>query len=96
MSRTTIRRLLLAGGAAVALSAAGTGVALAAGSGPQAPATAGTQASLVSTAPSGQQATPDTSTESSAPEAESTVSDGPGGHADPAGSNVDHQFNGNE
>jgi hypothetical protein len=23
-------------------------------------------------------------------------SDGPGGHADPAGANVDHQFNGNE
>ncbi|MCU1657056.1 MAG: hypothetical protein JWO57_1712 [Pseudonocardiales bacterium] len=25
-----------------------------------------------------------------------TASDGPGGHADPTGSNVDHQFNGNE
>jgi hypothetical protein len=30
------------------------------------------------------------------PGSESSVSDGPGGHADPAGSNVDHQFQGNE
>ncbi len=56
---------------------------------------------------SGDQTTPDTGTaassaESSAensPESSSetgTPSDGPGGHADPAGSSVDHQFSGQE
>jgi hypothetical protein len=31
-----------------------------------------------------------------APSSETGPSDGPGGHADPAGSTVDHQFQGNE
>lgn len=31
-----------------------------------------------------------------APEASSAEADGPGGHADPAGQNVDHQFDGAE
>ena len=56
---------------------------------------------------SGDQTTPDTGTAASSAEssaensAESssetgTPSDGPGGHADPAGSSVDHQFQGQE
>lgn len=35
-------------------------------------------------------------TEAAGTEAASTESDGPGGHADPAGQDVDHQFDGQE
>ena len=38
--------------------------------------------------------TPETASET--PEAPDTQSDGSGGHADPAGQNVDHQFDGQE
>lgn len=51
-------------------------------------------------APAAETASPETGTETTTPETgaeapETGVSDGPGGHADPAG-NVDHQFNGEE
>ncbi len=44
----------------------------------------------------GDQSAPDTATSADKPGSETGVSDGPGGHADAAGSNVDHQFEGNE
>ena len=52
-------------------------------------------------APAAETASPETGTEATTPETgteapETGVSDGPGGHEDPAGANVDHQFNGQE
>ena len=53
----------------------------AAGSGTEAPDAAGTEAA---------------GTEAAGTEAAGTEADGPGGHADPEGQNVDHQFDGQE
>jgi len=39
---------------------------------------------------------PDAAGAAEAPEAAGTEADGPGGHADPEGQNVDHQFDGEE
>lgn len=105
---TTSKRLaaLVAGGTLV-VGVLGTGVAMAT-SGTQSvhpgqapgPAVV-TGATTVSTdadnVQQGDQTTPDTTgpTEGSGNETESGTTDGPGGHADPAG-NVDHQFQGEE
>jgi hypothetical protein len=76
----------LVAGAAVALVALGSGVAMASS------ATAARPAQVIhQTAAAGSEASSEASTSESA----SSRSDGLGGHADPAG-NVDHQFNGNE
>ena len=86
----TIRTLAITAGAALAIGALSTGVALAAGPAPQVPS------SVTTVAPTPGSAIPDspeqagTSEQSGAPE-----SDGPGGHTAPPG-NVDHQFNGTE
>ncbi|HEY3715700.1 MAG TPA: hypothetical protein VGL39_14335 [Jatrophihabitantaceae bacterium] len=94
---------------AAALIGGGTAYATAGSSGPAAPAPAKAHTTAVVSAvgadtaegpdtPAGSSETageqapePGSGTEKSAPE-----SDGPGGHADPEGVNVDHQFNGNE
>jgi hypothetical protein len=90
------RAAVLIGGA-VALVALGGGAAFAAtqtGSTPSAPAP--NVAPAVPAAPAAPGAAESTA---EAPETGSTTDpagDAPGGHADPAGANVDHQFNGNE
>lgn len=91
----TIRGLLLATGAALSLGVIGTGVAMAS----PAPATSSTAV----TAPAGaaqkvapaEASTSETGSEPAGAAESGSPSDGPGGHADPAG-NVDHQFDGTE
>lgn len=90
MMSHTFRRLLLAAGATAALGALGTGVAFAAGPSP-APQTTTVSHSTTS---HGTEAVEKSSTADKV-EQPGIETDGPGGHADPAG-NVDHQFNGNE
>jgi hypothetical protein len=87
----TIRGLLLAAGAAAAVGAVGTGVAVAAGPS----STTQTPAVTQSTTTAGQPATEKAGVEKADTEKAGAETDGPGGHADPAG-NVDHQFDGNE
>ena len=86
-----IKKIVIGGAAATALgiaALAGTGTAFAAGTAP----TVLTQSSNVQ---QGNQSTPDAAA-SAENASETSISDGPGGHADAAGSNVDHQFSGNE
>ena len=103
-----IKNIVLGGVAATALGAAalvGMGTSFAADTAPT------TTTNQTSTVQQGDQTTPDTgtSTEKAGVEAPETAtaekagsenagveSDGPGGHADADGSNVDHQFEGNE
>ena len=92
-----IKKTVIGGAAATALgiaALAGTGTAFAS----SAPTSNTHQGSNVQ---QGDQNAPDTaaSAEKASTEKASTetgISDGPGGHADAAGSNVDHQFGGNE
>lgn len=84
----TFRKLLLAAGATAVLGAMGTGVAFAAGP------SAATQRPAVSHSTTSV-ATADGAGTADKAEQPGTETDGPGGHADPAG-NVDHQFDGNE
>ncbi len=87
--------LVLGGGAAYASTQSSTPA-------PARPATHATQ--QVNTTAGGQDATPGSDKPGSStdkPESGTgsethTASDGPGGHADADGANVDHQFNGNE
>ena len=97
-----IKKIVFGGAAATALGVAalaGTGTAFATDTAPTANTT------QTSNVQQGDQNTPDTaaSAEKAGVEAPETagvekagVSDGPGGHADAPGSNVDHQFEGNE
>jgi hypothetical protein len=89
------RAAVLIGGA-VALVALGGGAAFAAthsGSTPSAPAPHVAAVNVPANAPAVEPAAAPEGTETGTAEA---PSDGPGGHADPAGTNVDHQFDGNE
>ena len=88
--------------AAVAvLLISGAGIAFAGSPAPSAPVSQASPVEPVSsdtdTLQAGDQTTPDVAgaTESTT-EAAGTEADGPGGHADPAGQNVDHQFDGEE
>ncbi len=102
-----IKNIVLGGVAATALGVAalvGMGTSFAADTAPT------TTINPTGSVQQGDQTTPDTGTSSEkagveAPETAATetagsekagVSDGPGGHADAPGSNVDHQFEGNE
>ena len=97
-----IKKIVIGSAAATALgiaALAGTGTAFATGTAPIASTHQSTNVQQ------GDQSTPDTaaSAEKAGVEAPETagiekagVSDGPGGHADTNGSNVDHQFEGNE
>ena len=97
-----IKNIVLGGVAATALGAAalvGMGTSFAADTAPT------TTTNPTGSVQQGDQNTPDTaaSAEKAGVEAPETagvekagVSDGPGGHADAPGSNVDHQFEGNE
>jgi hypothetical protein len=90
--------------AAAALIGGGAGVVAAAASpAPAAPEPASAQAATVSAdtaTPSGRATDRQGSTGAEAPDPGSsehqTEADGPGGHQDPAGVTVDHQFNGSE
>jgi hypothetical protein len=102
-----ISKILVTGGAVLALAGSVAGVATASGSKSKAPKSANESTSAVDTdnIQQGDQTSPDTATVSTKAtstteqggegEGESGSSDGPGGHQDPAG-NVDHQFNGEE
>jgi hypothetical protein len=57
-------------------------------------ATSASNAVAAPTVKAAEKAAPETAPEGT--EAPGTESDGPGGHEDPAGQNVDHQFNGEE
>lgn len=78
-------KLAVIGGSVVAAVLVGGGVAFAA-TAPQAAPASAPVAHAATTAATGEASTPETA----------TPSDGPGGHADANGANVDHQFNGNE
>lgn len=83
------RLLLLAGGTFAAL-ALGGGVAYATTLTSPTPAASSVPAAVTPAA-----ASADNPAEATTPET-GAAADGPGGHADPAGSTVDHQFNGVE
>jgi hypothetical protein len=104
-----IKKILVPGVAVLALIGSVSGVAVAAGtSTAPTPATAETTAPDTDNVQQGDQTSPDVTGQAENPgeatgessgEAAgegSSESDGPGGHADPAGQNVDHQFNGEE
>jgi len=88
-----IKKIVIGGAAAATLgiaALAGAGTAFAAGNPPVA------SSAVSSTVPQADQSGPGTATSAEKAGVETGVSDGPGGHADTAGSNVDHQFVGNE
>jgi hypothetical protein len=82
-----IRKLLVVGALSGGLVASVAGVAVAATSSPAAPAKPAAAVAHVSSSSS----QPEPSREGVSHE-----TDGPGGHQDTAGTNVDHQFNGTE
>lgn len=91
------RKLLIAGFTALPVLGVG-GIAYA-----STPTTPTAPASQSTTAPAPQAESPGTETPDAAAPGETpdvstpgSQSDGPGGHQDPAGANVDHQFNGQE
>ena len=97
-----IKKIAIGGAAATTLGLAamlGSGTAFASTPSPATPVAPSSSVQQgASTAPdtgSASETTGVETPESAASGAESTVSDGPGGHQDPAGS-VDHQFNGQE
>jgi hypothetical protein len=89
----SIKKIAIGGAAAAALgiaAMAGSGTAFATGNSPVNPGPS-------STVQQSDQSAPDTATSAEQSSGETAPgSDGPGGHADAAGSNVDHQFEGNE
>ena len=89
----------LVGTATAALALIG-GIAYATTATASAPHSTAHVASTVSKAATGQKAASETpgesGTESSTESSTELPGDGPGGHADPAGTNADHQFNGQE
>jgi hypothetical protein len=87
MNRMMIRKLLIVGALSGGLVASAAGVAVAATGSPAAPAKPAAAVSHVSSPSDG----PESSGEGTSHE-----TDGPGGHQDAAGTNVDHQFNGTE
>jgi hypothetical protein len=101
-------RLALVAGSSLAVTALGGGAAFAAvgasSGSPAAVAPAAVAPAAVSQAASASTASttaiaaeaPDTADTPGAPEPTAPETDGPGGHADRAGANVDHQFDGVE
>ena len=83
-----IKKIVIGGAAATALgiaALAGTGTAFASGTAPSA------NVQQSSNVQDGDQSAPDTAASAEKATSETGVSDGPGGHADAAGSNVDHR-----
>jgi hypothetical protein len=96
VSHVTIRKLIAAGVLSAGLLAAAAGAAVAATAGhssaPQTRTTAVVH-HLKAGAPAAQ---PKDGPEQSGEEATTPETDGPGGHQDPPGQNIDHQFGGVE
>jgi hypothetical protein len=98
-----IKRTIIASAAVLTLVGSVTGVAVASSKGTATPKPATTETTIgpdTDNIQQGDQTTPDngasaTATETSGESAGENQSDGPGGHADPAG-DVDHQFDGQE
>jgi hypothetical protein len=89
----SIKKIIFGAAAATALGVAalaGTGTAFATGAAPIA------NTNQTSNVQQGNQNTPDTAASAEKPGTEAGVSDGSGGHADPAGGSSDHHFQGNE
>lgn len=106
------RRAVTIGAASLLMVGVASGIAMAANTTPSAPSTTQSQSAEststvdTGTLQQGDQTTPDTTAERAGTEAAgseqagtekvSAEADGPGGHADPNGQNVDHQFDGQE
>lgn len=84
-----IRKLILAGALSSGLLLTATGAAFASASHPASAAKTAPAAHVKAAEPGGESA-------NSGEQEGSTPGDGPGGHADPAGQTVDHQFTGVE